>query len=88
MGFDGKEFKNYTVKDGLPSNHVFMLHEDEKGVLWVGTSNGMSQINNGQFENKMTVHEGLFSNTVFSMDTQQDETLWIGSFGGVSRIKM
>ena len=65
-----------------------MLHEDKRGILWVGTSNGMSQIDNGDFINKMTTHDGLFSNTIFSMDSQQDETLWVGSFGGVSRMKM
>ena len=65
-----------------------MLHEDKKGALWVGTSNGITQINNGEFSNKLTTHEGLFSNTVFSMDTQEDRTLWVGSFGGISRIKM
>ena len=86
--FDGKEYINYTVKDGLPANHVFMLHEDQNGILWVGTSNGLVQFGNGEFSNKLTTHEGLFSNTIFSMDTQQDKTLWVGSFGGVSRIKM
>jgi ligand-binding sensor domain-containing protein len=64
-----------------------MLHEDKNGILWVGTSNGMSQFNNGEFINKLTTQEGLVSNTIFSMDTQEDKTLWVGSFGGISRIK-
>lgn len=84
--FDGKSFKNYTVKDGLASNHVFMLHEDQKGVLWIGTSNGMSKFTDKGFST-MTTEDGLFSNTIFSMDTQTNDTLWVGSFGGVSRIK-
>jgi ligand-binding sensor domain-containing protein len=40
--FDGEKYTNYTVRDGLPSNHVFMLHEDLQGNLWVGTSHGLS----------------------------------------------
>ena len=84
--FDGKTFKNYTVKDGLASNHVFMLHEDRNGVLWIGTSNGMSKFSDNGFST-MTTADGLFSNTIFSMDTQKNDTLWVGSFGGVSRIK-
>ena len=84
--FDGKTFKNYTVKDGLASNHVFMLHEDHSGVLWIGTSNGISRFS-GQGFTTMTTKDGLFSNTIFSMDTQKDNTLWVGSFGGVARIK-
>lgn len=85
--FDGKDFKNYTVRDGLASNHVFMLHEDHNGVLWIGTSNGMSRFDNDSF-NTMTTQDGLFSNTIFSMGTQKDETLWVGSYGGVARIKL
>lgn len=85
--FDGKTFTNYTVQNGLASNHVFMLHEDDNQVLWIGTSNGMSRFVDGGFAN-MTVEDGLFSNTIFSMDTQKDNTLWVGSFGGVARIKL
>ncbi len=84
--FDGTTFKNYTVKDGLAANHVFMLHEDPKGVLWIGTSNGVSRFAKDGFST-LTTKDGLLSNTVFSMATQQDNTLWIGSFGGVARIK-
>jgi hypothetical protein len=85
--FDGENFKNYTVRDGLASNHVFMLHEDHNGVLWIGTSNGMSRLDNETFTT-MTTQDGLFSNTIFSMGTQKDETLWVGSYGGVARIKL
>jgi ligand-binding sensor domain-containing protein len=83
--FDGESFKNYTVRDGLASNHVFMLHQDQHGVLWIGTSNGMSRFNGDSFST-MTTADGLFSNTIFSMDTQLDSTLWVGSYGGVARI--
>ena len=85
--FDGESFKNYTVKDGLASNHVFMLHEDHNGVLWIGTSHGMSRFD-GQGFSTMTTQDGLLSNTIFSMDTQKNNTLWVGSFGGVARIKL
>jgi len=86
--FDGQNFTNYTVADGLPSNHVFMLHEDSNGTLWVGTSHGLTSFANGKFGPPLTIHEGLFSNTVFSMDTQEGNILWVGSFGGVTRLKL
>jgi ligand-binding sensor domain-containing protein len=37
--FDGKSFKNFTTKDGLPDNAVFCLVEDRAGNLWIGTRN-------------------------------------------------
>ena len=84
--FDGKTWKVYTVTDGLPGNHVFMLHVDPKGSLWVGTDNGLAKMKDGRFE-VLTTRDGLFSNTVFSMTTTRDGTMWVGSFGGVAKIK-
>lgn len=84
--FDGSKWRNYTVADGLPGDHVFMLHLDRKKRLWVGTNNGLARFNNGKFST-MTTADGLFSNAVFSMATDDDGTPWIGSFGGVAHLR-
>jgi ligand-binding sensor domain-containing protein len=84
--FDGRKFTNYTTKDGLPGNHVFMLHRSKTNQLWVGTNAGMALVEGGKFTNKLTTNEGLFSNTTFSMDTAADGTMWVGSFGGVTHL--
>ncbi len=83
--FDGKTWKTYTMDDGLPGNHVFMLHIDARKRLWIGTNNGLATLRDGKFE-VMTTADGLFSNRVFSMATSADGTLWVGSYGGVARI--
>ena len=83
--FDGSKFTNYTVKDGLPGNHVFMLHRTAKGDMWIGTNAGLARRNGTKFE-VMTTADGLFSNTVFSMDSGSDGSLWVGSFGGVAHL--
>jgi hypothetical protein len=84
--FDGKQFRNYTTKDGLPGNHVFMLHQARDGDLYVGTNAGVTKFKDGKFGAPLTTADGLFSNTVFSMDTGADGSLWVGSFGGVAHI--
>jgi len=84
--FDGKNWKHYTVTDGLPGNHVFMLHIDRKGQMWIGTNEGLARRDGDKFK-VLTTADGLFSNTVFSMATGEDGNLWVGSFGGVSRLK-
>ena len=83
--FDGKTWTHYTVAEGLPGNHVFMLHIDPKGQLWIGTNNGLARRDGDKFV-VLTTADGLFSNTVFSMATAADGTLWVGSFGGVSHL--
>ncbi|MEQ1515173.1 MAG: two-component regulator propeller domain-containing protein, partial [Usitatibacteraceae bacterium] len=44
--FDGKTWIHYTTTEGLPGNHVFMLHMDAKKTLWVGTNNGLARFQN------------------------------------------
>lgn len=83
--FDGENWKVYTVDDGLPGNHVFMLHQDEQGQIWVGTNNGLARMDENGFTT-FTTSDGLFSNRVFAMATSGDGSRWVGSFGGVARI--
>lgn len=84
--WDGSKWNNYSSVEGLPGNHVFMLHQDKKGNMWIGTSKGLSRWNNGKFEN-LTTADGLFDNNVFSLASLPDGGLWVGSFGGVAYLK-
>ncbi len=83
--FDGTTWKNFTVADGLPGNHVFMLHQTAQGELWIGTNNGLARRKGDRYE-VLSTADGLFSNTVFSMDSSADGSLWVGSFGGVAHL--
>ena len=85
--FDGKTWRNYTVADGLPGNHVFMLHQDTKGQMWIGTNAGLARRDGDKFA-VITTADGLFSNNVFSMATGADGDQWIGSFGGVAHLSV
>jgi ligand-binding sensor domain-containing protein len=84
--FDGTAWRTFTVDDGLPGNHVFMLHIDARKRLWIGTNNGLATPRNGGFD-VLTTADGLFSNRVFSMASSADGTLWVGSYGGVARLR-
>jgi len=83
--YDGKKWTHYTMSDGLPGNHVFMLHVDPSGKLWIGTNNGLAKFDDGKFK-VFTTDDGLFSNTIFSMATSPDSSQWVGSFGGVTHL--
>ena len=82
--FDGTSWKHFTMADGLPANHVFMIEAAENGAMWVGTSNGMSHFDGKSFET-LTTKNGLYANNVFSLARGDDGSLWVGSFGGVAR---
>ena len=84
--FDGNSWRNFTMSDGLPANHVFMLRRADDGQLWVGTSKGLARFDGERFE-VFTTRDGLFADNVFSLAADDDDTLWVGSYGGVARIK-
>ena len=39
--------RNYSTKDGLPNNAVRSLFIDSENILWIGTENGVSRMENG-----------------------------------------
>jgi len=85
--FDGKTWTNFTTKDGLPSNHVFMVYEGRDKRLWVGTGKGLARLEDDGSFTVFTTADGLFSDIIFSMVEAEDGSFWIGSFGGVTHIK-
>lgn len=58
-----QSFKAYKKKDGLPSNRVLGIQEDELGRLWLSTNNGISRfdIDKAEFKN-FDVSDGLQGN--------------------------
>ncbi len=40
-----RQFKEYAVSNGLPSNLIYSMEEDDAGVLWISTSNGLASLN-------------------------------------------
>lgn len=43
-------FRQYTTNEGLPSNEVFAIEQDQQGYLWFGTNNGVCRFNGYTFE--------------------------------------
>ncbi|MEO5374160.1 MAG: regulator [Alphaproteobacteria bacterium] len=84
--YDGTAWKTYTMADGLPSNHIFMLRRTEDGLLWVGTNRGLVKYDGKTFK-LYTTKDGLFSDNVFSITYGKDGSTWVGSFGGIARYR-
>jgi signal transduction histidine kinase/DNA-binding response OmpR family regulator/streptogramin lyase len=39
------QFRNYTTKDGMPSDYVLGCAEDKRGSFWLSTENGIAKFN-------------------------------------------
>ncbi len=53
----------YTTTDGLPTNYVYGVIEDNEGYIWAYTENGISKFDGYTFTN-FTVKDGLPTNDV------------------------
>jgi ligand-binding sensor domain-containing protein len=77
------KWKHFTVKDGLPNDHVFAIKAD--GVkVWVGTEDGLVRIDKQTGKIKSWQEkDGLPWRVVSALDVNtKTGELWIGLFGG------
>ena len=89
--FDGKTFKNLTVKDGLCSNVVNAVVEGKNGIMWFGTAKGLCSYDGKSFVNiplpqedshRVSPETGLPSRkteTVLSLIQVSNGDFWIGT---------
>ena len=52
--YDGNSLKNFTQKDGLGSNHLWVIYKSKQGELWFGGANpsGVYLFNGDSFDRK------------------------------------
>ena len=83
-------FLNYSAADGLPSNTVYAITQDNDGILWVGTRNGLASFDGSRFLSQKEYGR------VNALAVDLEGRLWVGtneviagsdrqSFGGVIR---
>ena len=86
-----EDWRTYSTSDGLPTNEINALAADSEGNVWVGTEEGLAQINpRGEWEFTFTASNShLIDNRVKSLlyDEAGDE-LWIGTFDGLSGLAL
>lgn len=78
-------FRNYTIKDGLPSNTVYSLKQDKQGYIWMNTDKGVVKYDGTNFK-LYTIENGLVSNDNFSFIMDSKGNKWLYSFKNI--IKM
>ena len=77
-------WRNFTTKDGLPSDHAYCVRIDGDRVL-AGTHDGLAVYEKGKWKT-YTTKDGLPHNGVVSIDVSESTgDVWIGTLGGLSR---
>ena len=86
--FNGTSFHNIDDSDGLPANNIFALTKDFKGIVWVGTDNGLCYLKDGKIEIADAVKRLKTENgrvPICSIFEDRNHDLWLATVDGVLR---
>lgn len=80
---EAKEWKHFTIDNGLLSNRITALLKDSKGNIWYATEkNGAGLLSNeGKVIRSFTVNNGLKSNEITSITEDKKGNIWLGTLG-------
>ena len=72
--------KHYTTAEGLPNNAIRSLYLDHQSELWVGSENGISKLENGQFT--ILPLPKSFNQSCWDILEDKQHQMWFASYGG------
>ncbi len=81
-------FQRYSEDDGLSQNTIIAIHEDRKGFLWVGTTNGLNRFDGYRFfvyKSDIQNARAISNNYITAIYETRSGDLWIGTNKGLSR---
>lgn len=84
------QFVNYNVEHGLNSNLIMAIEEDLDGVIWVGSSEGVSGLNSISVDgiiSTYTVDDGFNSSIVFNITIDDQGHKWLATTTGLWLLK-
>ncbi len=80
-------FTTLSVNDGLPTNVIAAVAQDEHQFIWVGTGNGLSRYDGYHFR---VFRKGDKANTIpsnqISCLVSDDGFIWVGTWNGLCKI--
>jgi len=77
--------RHYGTADGLGSDLIRSLYQDQKGTLWIGTvDGGLNALREGKFF-KYTARDGLPSDNIHKL-TDDGDSIWLSTTRGISRV--
>ncbi len=86
----GYSFQQITNKDGLPHQQVEDLLQDNNGILWIGTRNGLAKYDGADITTYFHQEDNpnsLPHNTIDGLFQDSKNRIWIGTNKGICRYR-
>ncbi|MBL4654708.1 MAG: histidine kinase [Bacteroidia bacterium] len=88
--YQNNQITNYNKSNGLLSNYIRSITEDNLGNYWLASKKGISKLLFNSSEKKVltfTTSDGLVTNNIKSISSDYEGNIWIGSDGkGVMKL--
>ncbi len=94
--YDGKEFTQFTEKDGLCDNGIFLMFEDKVGNIWFGSKSKISRYDGKKFTTiaipgdvgrnflpANSITNPSEKNELWSMMQGKNGIIWLGTTDGI-----
>jgi len=81
------DFYHLDISDGLSNNGVKAIYKDSKGLIWIGTENGLNKFDGYSFtvyKNSLSNYKSISGNRITSIVEGKDGELWIGTDVGLN----
>lgn len=81
-------FAHLTNNDGISQQHITCLMQDDKGLMWIGTKNGLCLYNGYEIKryfNDVRDNNSLSHNFIRSVFQDAQKRIWIGTEKGLCR---
>src|SRR5690606_13640183 len=79
-------FRNYSVEQGLCSNTVWCISQDNQGYMWFGTKNGLSRFDGYRFKSyqfNQQIPGSIGDNFIHDICEFDPKTFWIATEKGI-----
>lgn len=79
------KFENISIKDGLSQSSPNCIFQDSKGLIWIGTEDGLNKYDGYSFQVYKPDPNDSFSishSRILSVYEDPEKNLWIGTNGG------
>ena len=75
-------FNNITFENGISSNTVYQILQDQEGFVWIATSGGLNRYDGNDFKVFSQEKNGLADDHIRCLFLDSKAHLWIGTLSG------
>jgi signal transduction histidine kinase/ligand-binding sensor domain-containing protein/DNA-binding response OmpR family regulator len=84
---DASGTRHLSSRDGLPADWVISIYEDARGLIWLGTTDGLAVWNNGRVTS-LAHFGGALRETILQILEDGSQQLWLSTNKGLMSVPL